>query len=113
MPGDYMGIWGERAVRGSRDTRPAEDIWHLSIEDLFAAPQESRPLGGEGPFVLELRVSTAEIRVSKDGLGDLGGLHLYQLTREERGEHRYRLRLGPFTSELEADAMLERVRQAY
>jgi hypothetical protein len=40
-------------------------------------------------------------------------LHVYQVQRKESGRPRFRLRLGPITSELEADALLAAVREHY
>ena len=88
------------------------EIWHLSIDDLFAPPPETPRLGGEGPFVINLSASTAPISVPTTGVaGDQA--HLYQLQRPEDGRMRYRLRLGPFAKEEEADAVLLKVREVY
>ncbi|MDB6083801.1 MAG: hypothetical protein JWN43_1682 [Gammaproteobacteria bacterium] len=46
-------------------------------------------------------------------LPHLEHLHIYQVQRVEDGRTRFRLRLGPITSELEADALLAGVRQLY
>jgi hypothetical protein len=88
------------------------EIWHLSIDDLLAPAPETPRLGGEGPFVINLSASTAPISVPiTDVAGGQG--HVYQLQRPEDGRMRYRLRLGPFAKEEEADAMLLKVREVY
>jgi hypothetical protein len=88
------------------------EIWHLSIDDLLAPTPETPRLGGEGPFVINLSASTAPISVPITGVADGPG-HVYQLQRPEDGRMRYRLRLGPFAKEEEADAVLLKVREVY
>jgi hypothetical protein len=92
----------------------AGEIWHLSIEDLFQPVQEAPRLGGEGPFVINLSVSTAPISVpTKAFTNSHIDAHVYQIQVTEDGRTRYRLRLGPFGSEDEADAILAEVRDTY
>jgi len=95
------------------DRRPAEDLWHLSIDDLFATPAEPSRLGGPGPFVINLSTSTAPISPPPKGTFNLEGVHAYQISRTEDGRQRFRLRLGPVKTELEADAILAAVREDY
>ena len=92
----------------------AGEIWHLSIEDLFQPVQEAPRLGGDGPFVINLSVSTAPINVPTKAFTNspLDAL-IYQIQVTEDGRTRYRLRLGPFASEDEADAILAEVRDTY
>ncbi|MEO7205254.1 MAG: SPOR domain-containing protein [Steroidobacteraceae bacterium] len=92
----------------------AGEIWHLSIEDLFQPVQEAPRLGGDGPFVINLSVSTAPISVpTKAFTHSPLEAHVYQIQVTEDGRTRYRLRLGPFASEDEADAILGEVRDTY
>ncbi len=92
----------------------AGEIWHLSIEDLFQPVQESPRLGGDGPFVINLSVSTAPISVPTKAFTNTPlDAHVYQIQVTEDGRTRYRLRLGPFSSEDEADAILAEVRDTY
>ena len=91
----------------------AGEIWHLSIEDLFAPVQETLRLGGDGPFVINLSVSTAPISIPKAPLAGCESAHIYQIQVSEDGRTRYRLRLGPFATEDEADAVLADVREVY
>src|SRR5580704_11542449 len=92
----------------------AGEIWHLSIEDLFQPVQEAPRLGGDGPFVINLSVSTAPISVPTKALTNSHiDAHVYQIQVTEDGRTRYRLRLGPFASEDEADAILAEVRDTY
>ena len=88
------------------------EIWHLSIDDLLAPTPQAPRLGGEGPFVINLSASTAPISVPITGVTGGQG-HVYQLQRPEDGRMRYRLRLGPFAKEEEADALLLKVREVY
>lgn len=89
------------------------EIWHLSIEDLFAPLPETMRLGGEGPFVINLSTSTAPISLPVKSLIDSEHAHVYQVQRTEDRRLRYRLRLGPFATEDDADAALEKVRDIY
>ena len=92
----------------------AGEIWHLSIEDLFQPVQEAPRLGGDGPFVINLSVSTAPISVpTKAFTHSTLEAHVYQIQVTEDGRTRYRLRFGPFASEDEADAILAEVRDTY
>lgn len=89
------------------------NIWHLSIDDLFAPLPEKTRLGGPGPFVINLSVSTAPIDLPAKGFDSGHAAHVYQVQRTEDRRMRYRLRLGPFANEDDADAILERVRDVY
>jgi hypothetical protein len=92
----------------------AGEIWHLSIEDLFQPVQEAPRLGGDGPFVINLSVSTAPINLpTKAFTSSYLAAHVYQIQVTEDGRTRYRLRLGPFVTEDEADAILAEVRDTY
>jgi sporulation related protein len=92
----------------------AGEIWHLSIEDLFQPVQEAPRLGGDGPFVINLSVSTAPINLpTKPFTSSRLEAHVYQIQVTEDGRTRYRLRLGPFATEDEADAVLAEARDTY
>jgi hypothetical protein len=95
------------------DTALTGDIWHLSIEDLLAPLPETIRLGGQGPFVINLSTSSAPIGLPGAGLAGCEQAQLYQLQRIEERRPRYRLRLGAFATEDEADATLMRVREIY
>jgi hypothetical protein len=95
------------------NTPLAGEIWHLSIEDLFAPVQETQRLGGDGPFVINLSVSTAPITPTTKKFAGCQDAHVYQIQVTEDGRPRYRLRLGPFTDEDQADAILAEVRDLY
>jgi hypothetical protein len=91
----------------------AGDIWHLTIDDLLAPLPEKTRLGGDGPFVINLSASTAPIDVPAGSIACCPHEHVYQIQRTEDRRPRYRLRLGPFASEDEAEAILEKVRDVY
>jgi hypothetical protein len=91
----------------------AGEIWHLSIEDLFQPVQEALRLGGNGPFVINLSASTAPISIPTKAFTACRDAHVYQIQVTEDGRTRYRLRLGPFLGEDEADAVLAEVRDTY
>src|SRR5271168_4880304 len=97
----------------SISTPIAGEIWHLSIEDLFAPVHETQRLGGDGPFVINLSVSTAPIILPPKPFAGRWEAHVYQIQVTEDGRTRYRLRLGPFASEDDADAILAEVREMY
>ena len=98
---------------GMKDKHAAEDIWHLTIDDLLAPPPETPRLGGSGPFVINLSASTAPITFPPKSTLSYERMHVYQVTRTEEGRQRFRLRLGPINSELEADALLASLRERY
>ncbi len=95
------------------NTPVAGEIWHLSIDDLFAPLPEKHRLGGAGPFVINLSVSTVPINQNAKSIAGKWHAHVYQIQVNEDGRTRYRLRLGPFASEEEADAVLETARDLY
>ena len=66
-----------------------------------------------GPFVINLRASTAPIGLPPRS--PIGSEHarLYQIQRVDDGRVRYRLRLGPFATEHEAETVLADVRLEY
>ena len=88
------------------NTPLTSEIWHLSIDDLLEPLPDSPRLGGDGPFVINLSASTAPISQPIKSIADSPNLHVYQVQRTEDRRLRYRLRLGPFASEDEADAIL-------
>jgi hypothetical protein len=83
------------------DTHPTMD---LDVE---------RRLGGVGPFVINLHASTAPIDVPVKSPAGSEPARLYRIQRVDDGRVRYRLRLGPFATEDEAEAMLAKVRLEY
>jgi hypothetical protein len=89
------------------------DIWHLSIDDLLAPLPEKPRLGGPGPFVINLSSSTADVGLPSVGFAGCEDAVAYEIQRNEDGRTRFRLRLGPFESEDEAEAILEMVREVY
>ena len=96
-----------------KNTPMTGEIWHLTIDDLLAPLPEVTRLGGPGPFVINLSASTAPITVPAKSIAGCEQAHMYQLQRTEDRRPRYRLRLGPFSSEDEADAVLMMVRDIY
>jgi sporulation related protein len=96
------------------NTPSSEDILNLNIEDLFAPLPEKTRLGGPGPFVINLSASTVPIDLPPaKRIAGFGNAHVYQMQRVEDGRTRFRLRLGPFANEDEADAALPKVRDIY
>jgi hypothetical protein len=91
----------------------SDDIWHLSIEDLLAPPREPARTAGPGPFVINLRTSTATIGSPPKGLLPFDRVHIYQLMRSHEGRPQFQLRLGIIESEPEADTLLAMVREHY
>jgi hypothetical protein len=91
----------------------AGEIWHLSIDDLFQPVQEAPRLGGDGPFVINLSASSAPVSIPTKAFAGCSDAHAYQIQVTEDGRTRYRLRLGPFATEDEADAILAVARDTY
>jgi hypothetical protein len=89
------------------------DILHLSVDDLLAPLPETLRLGGPGPFVINLSASTSPITLPAKGIAGCEHAYVYQVHRMEDRRPRYRLRLGPFSNEDEADAILRKVRDIY
>jgi len=93
--------------------RSAGDLWHLTIDDLLAAPAETPRLDGPGPFVINLSASTAPIGVPPNGVPGFERLRVYQLTAKEDGRERFRLRLGFFKKAEEAEQAVSALRARY
>jgi SPOR domain len=85
---------------------------HLSVDDLLAPLPQTARLGGPGPFVINLSASSAPISPPAKGIAGCPA-HVYQVQRMEDRRPRYRLRLGPFANEDEADTFLKKVREIY
>src|SRR5882757_2829491 len=83
------------------DTHPTMD---LDVE---------RRLGGVGPFVINLEASAAPMGVPAKSPAGSEQARLYRIQRVDDGRIRYRLRLGPFATADEAEAMLAKVRHEY
>src|SRR6266404_3421182 len=103
----------KRFMAAPKNTPMTGEIWHLTIDDLLAPLPEATRLGGPGPFVINLSASTAPITVPAKSIAGCEQAHMYQLQRTEDRRTRYRLRLGPFSNEDEADAVLMIVRDIY
>jgi hypothetical protein len=82
-------------------------------DDLFSASTETLTLGGAGPFVINLSSSTVPASLPENGIPVTPGTRIYQIKRIEDQRVRYRLRLGPFATESQADAILMIVREGY
>lgn len=100
-------------MAGPIDTPSTGEIWHLTIDDLLAPLPETSRLGGPGPFVINLSASSAPIGVPAKDIAGCQHSYLYQVQRTEDGRVRYRLRLGSFSNEDDADAALKKVRDDY
>jgi hypothetical protein len=72
-----------------------------------------RRLGGTGPFVINLHASTAPIGLPSKSPTANEHARLYQIQRVDDGRIRYRLRLGPFATEDEAEVVLAQARLEY
>src|ERR1700688_2029820 len=95
------------------DTPLTGEIWHLSIDDLLAPLPETARLGGPGPFVINLSASSAPVSPPVKGIAGCQHAQVYQVQRMEDRRPRYRLRLGPFADEDEAETILKKVREFY
>jgi hypothetical protein len=108
-----LTVHGKAFMGAPINTPSAGEIWHLSIEDLFAPVQETHRLGGSGPFVINLSVSTAPIFVPTKSFAGWQSAFVYLIQVTEDSRPRYRLRLGPFETEDDAEAILDEVRDIY
>jgi len=81
------------------DTHPILDVEHR--------------LGGAGPFVINLHASTAPIGLPAKSPAGNEHARLYQIQRVDDGRIRYRLRLGSFATEDEAEIALAQARLEY
>jgi Meckel syndrome type 1 protein len=97
----------------SMNTPLTREIWHLSIDDLLEPLPETPRLGGPGPFVINLSASTAPISPPIKDIPGSDCALVYQIKRTEDRRLRYRLRLGPFANEDDADVVLAKVREFY
>jgi hypothetical protein len=85
----------------------------LNIDDLLAPLPEVPRLGGSGPFVINLSASATPIALPEGELTAHEHACVYQIQRTEDRRVRYRLRFGPFATEDEAIAVLEKARSVY
>jgi len=81
--------------------------------NLAAAALMNASGAGSSLFVINLCASMAPIANVAKALPGFESHRLYQVARREDGRTRYRLRLGFFTSEADAEAALNAVRSAY
>lgn len=93
------------------NTPSSGELCHLSIDDLLTPLPQTARLGGPGPFVISLSASGAPIGLPEKSMAK--NAYVFQVQRSEDGRQRYRLRLGPFANEDEADAVLQSVREIY
>ena len=89
------------------------DFRELSFDELKAPLAAAAPLGGAGPFVINLGASSAPLELPTEDLSSGSRAYVYRIRRNEDGRVRYRLRLGPFVREGDADDVLSRVRNFY
>ncbi len=68
---------------------------------------------GSTLFLINLCASMAPVQLASKSLPGLESYRLYQVTRVEDGRTRYRLRLGFFPTEREAEEVLAKVREQY
>ena len=98
---------------GSTDGSAPEDLWHLAIADLLLRPNEAGAAAGAGPYVITLSTSGATQSVPAAGVLNVDNLYVYQVKQWQDGEPRFRLRIGPIASALEADVVLASMRERY
>src|SRR5579871_6007970 len=84
----------------------------LEVDDLFQGSFGSQ-LDDSGPFVINLSSSTVPISLPDNGIPLTRNTRIYQIRRVEDQRVRYRLRLGPFLTETQANAVLGIVREGY
>src|ERR1700682_5728752 len=87
--------------------------WGLMTFDNHPILDVEHRLGGAGPFVINLYASTAPIGLPAKSPAGNEHARLYQIQRVDDGRIRYRLRLGPFATEDEAEIALAQARLEY
>jgi hypothetical protein len=105
----YFGrrLHGEVGVEENTSKAYAADA------NLAAATLMNAAGAGSSLFVINLSASMAPLVQVAKSLPGFESYRLYQVARREDGRTRYRLRLGFFTSEADADAVLNSVRDSY
>jgi len=88
-----------------------EKLRHPSVDNPGTPPVAR--LAAAGPYVINLSASNTPFSMPAIALLNWDHLHIYQIQRVEDGRLRFRLRLGPIMSELEADVTVVAVRQSY
>jgi hypothetical protein len=88
-------------------------LWGLMTLDTHPILDVEHRLGGAGPFVINLHASTAPIGLPAKSPAGNEHARLYQIQRVDDGRIRYRLRLGPFATEDEAEIALAHARLEY
>jgi hypothetical protein len=107
------GFFNILAKRISREAWMGATPQHLSLDDLFAPLPDYSMLGGSGPFVINLSSSSVPISLPNNGIAVAPNTRVYQIRCVEDRSVRYRLRLGPFVTETQANAVLTVARDNY
>ncbi|MBC7984608.1 MAG: hypothetical protein H7Y02_12220 [Candidatus Obscuribacterales bacterium] len=85
----------------------------VRVLDEYAVAAALEAGGGEALFVINLCAAMTPIAIDNGGLSGLESFKLYQVSRMEDGRRRYRLRLGFFTCEADAENVLVSVRARF
>src|ERR1700693_503955 len=119
---DFFNIFVVDGRHRSRFSPPRLGLdsraWEFIAEGLMTLDTHpildvERRLGGTGPFVINLHASTAPIGLPSKSPAGNEHARLYQIQRVDDGRIRYRLRLGPFATEDEAEIALAQSRLGY
>jgi hypothetical protein len=98
------------------DQNNASTVRQVAVDDDVLAslyPGQPHAVSGEALFVINLCAAMTPQSPHADQLAGLEQYKLYQVSRIEDGRRRYRLRLGFFANEAQAEDVLSRVRQHY
>ncbi len=88
---------------------PADAVAHAFENDLMTTGVEP----SAGPFVINLCAGMTPLSAAELSLPGLEKHRIFQLSRIEDGRRRYRVRVGVFAAEAEAEAVLCKLRDRY
>jgi sporulation related protein len=101
------------AAVGKRVDENTSKVFDDALADSLLGMSAPANEPGSSLFVINLCASQAPFPTGNKTLPGLDTYRLYQVARREDGRTRYRLRLGFFTSEVDAEAALATVREQY
>ena len=101
------------AAMGKRVDENTSKVFDDALADSLLGGSSPPSEPGSSLFVINLCASQAPYPTANKTLPGLDNYRLYQVARREDGRTRHRLRLGFFTSEADADAVLATVREQY
>lgn len=84
-----------------------------AVDDIFDGQLETTSQSDSGPYVINLSSSSAPVSLPTSGIPLTSKTRVYSTRQVDDRRVRYRLRLGPFLTESQANAALSLVRESY